>query len=151
MYDDRIEHQIVVLQKNWELIQDIIKNLGEKSLKLKAWSLTIWWAVISYAFTVKQPILVMYLVFFLIIVFLIDATQRITEEKFLLRSNEIEKGLTALTLGDKSSTLGLIISTNVEIPNLRDFGKLLSMKRFAFWFPYISFEILTLYVYFIVF
>jgi len=134
-----------LLVKNWEIVQGIIKTLGERSWKIKAWGVTVWWAVIGYATSSDRLDLVFYLLTFIAIVFVIDGSVRLIEEKFLERTHEIEKALSALAAGDIESLNISEISTNVQLPTT-DLGSLLTLRRFSFWLPYLSLAILTLIV-----
>ena len=94
-----------LLEKNWEIVQAIIATLGERSWKIKAWGLTVWWAVLGYSATSKLTGLPLYLLGYLAVVFVMDCSVRVTQERFLDRSHEIEKALTAYSAGDDDGLL----------------------------------------------
>ncbi len=82
MSSDATERQVTLLRKNWEIVQGIIKGLGERGWKIRSWALTIWWAVVAYAVTSNHPQLILYLLAFVLIIFLIDVPGRLTENGF---------------------------------------------------------------------
>lgn len=149
MKSDLVEQQISLLVKNWDMIHDIIKNYGERTWKLRSWAVTVWWAVIGYTVTSKQPQLLLYLLVFIIIVFLTEVPWRLIEERFLIRANNIEKLLTRFAVGDEEASNEYIISTNIDIPGLQDVKLLLTPKRLTFWGPYAALFILTIYAWLI--
>jgi hypothetical protein len=132
-----------LLLKNWELVQDIIKTLGDRSWQVKAWGVTVWWAVLGYAVSADKPLLLWYLLVFIGIVLSIDITVRLTEEKFFEHTKAIEGALTAIAVGDTQSRAAQPIGTSVSRPQLRDLPNLFSFRRVGFWFPYLALTVTT--------
>ena len=143
MPGDDLQIQRDLLVKNWELIQKILESLSERSWKVKAWGVTIWWAVVGYATTKNHPELLIYLLVFVGLVFVIDASGRSLEESLLARNYEIEKALNAAAAGDRASLAAATITTDVNVAELGRLDDLFRRRRLGFWLPYVALALMT--------
>jgi hypothetical protein len=129
-------------------VQNILGRLTTFSWKLKAGALTLWWAVIAYGTLHQEAALILCVLALVPVVFVFDLSLRLAEEKFLLKSVEIEKALTAFVRGDKDSISRLGISTNIDQELGGFFLLILNWKRFRFWLPYVLVFMVTLGLWF---
>jgi hypothetical protein len=134
-----------LLIKNWEIVQKIIKIQGDRSWKLRTGAVIVWWTVIGFAYSQKIPAILFHLVLFVVIVFAVDAVTKVTEEKFMRLSRDIEGALTAYANRDYSRSSSQEISTNSEAFRFEDLGLFVSRKRIGFWFPYLATIAVTLW------
>jgi len=104
--------------------------------KIKAWGLTVWMAALSYSAESGREYLALCLVGYVAGVFIMDGSVRMMEDRFISRSKEIEKVLSACAAGDYAGVTECQISTNVPLAGLDQIRKLLSLKRSSFWMPY---------------
>jgi hypothetical protein len=143
MSDEDMTAVAGLLQRNWEIVQEIIKGLGERTWALRGWAATLWWAVVGYGVTHGSEPLLFALFPFIGVVFAVDCTLKVTQEAFLQRSVELEGYLTAYCVRDLDRLKEAKISTNVAGPTLDEMKGLLRWARVGFWSPYIATALLT--------
>ncbi|WP_139433215.1 hypothetical protein [Aeromonas veronii] len=141
-----VENQVNILLKSWETLQMLSKSNSESAWNLRAWGLSLWSALIAYAYTSHTPQLITISIVLLITVFFIELAIRQIQYQFIKKSIEIEHSINSLLVGDRLTLPSSGISTNISTPSLNDLLKLLTLKRWLIWFPYLlllSFSILA--------
>ncbi|MFQ1770421.1 hypothetical protein ACK37C_06405 [Aeromonas veronii] len=130
------ETQVNILLKSWETLQMLAKSNGESAWNLRAWGLSVWSALIAYAYTSKTPELINISIVLLVSVFLIELAIRQIQYQFITKSIRIEKTINSLLIGDALELPENGISTNIDTPSIQELIKLLALKRWLIWFPY---------------
>ncbi len=130
------ESQLEILIKAWETMQALAKGNGETAWRIRAWGVSVWSALMTYAYKHHSPEIIYIAIITLAVLFLIEAAVKQLQYKFIQRSIEIEFSLKSILEGGEFMLPDNGISTNIEIPNLKDFIDLFQLKRWIFWFPY---------------
>ena len=133
-----------ILIKGWETVQSLAKGNGESAWRLRAWGISVWAALIAYSYTSRKPEIIILAVVTLVAVLLIELAIRQIQYQYIAKSIEIEKSINSILVGDEPSIPECGISTNIDTPSLLDFFKLLTVKRWLIWFPYILLIVFSL-------
>ncbi len=129
--------QLQVLIKAYETCQDLAKSNAESSWAVRSWGLGIWAALIAYAFDKNAPAITAVSGIVLVCVFFVELAIRQIQYAFIRRALEIEDSLNDVLVGGSVRLPESGVSTNVETPTVRDLLRLLSVKRWLIWFPYL--------------
>lgn len=132
------ETDVNILLKSWEILQNLSKSNGETAWKIKSWGVTVWSALMAYAFKENTPEIAFVSILFTIIIFIIEVAVRRIQYNFIQQSIEIEESINSILTKNPDLILPPRgISTNIDTPEIKDIFKLLTPKRFLFWFPYV--------------
>jgi hypothetical protein len=131
------EFQLEILIKAWETMQTLAKGNGETAWRIRAWAVTLWSAMMAYAYQNHSPAIIYIAIVALVVLFFIEAAVRQIQYKFIQKSLEIESSLKSILEGDKFVLPDNGITTNIENPALISFLNLFQIKRWIFWFPYL--------------
>ena len=134
---DANESQLEILIKAWETMQALAKGNGETAWRVRAWGVSLWSALMAYAYKHHSPEIIYVAILALAILFFIEAAVKQLQYKFIQRSIEIESSLKSILEGGEFELPDNGISTNIDVPNLTDFFGLFQLKRWIFWFPYL--------------
>lgn len=129
-------NDVPILLKGWEIVQAIAKSNGESAWNMRAWGISVWCALMAYAYTSRHSELFTIALLLVVVVFLIELAIRQVQYKFIDKSVEIERCITAILVGDDPDLPPNGISTNISIPSMMDLRNLLSIKRWLIWLPY---------------
>lgn len=140
MNDTKIE----ILIKSWEIFQNLSKGFGENSWKIRTMGVGFWATVVAYGY--KEDNVTMYYVAIgiLLIFHLMECGTKIMQNKYIMKSIEIEKSINDILDDAFLKTPKNGISTNISNPNMKDFFSLYTYKRWMFWFPYLVLLILSI-------
>lgn len=126
-----------ILLKAWELTQSIAKNNAETAWKVRMWGITIWGALLSYAFTHHTKTVLVISVIILIPIFIFECGIRIIEYKMIKRSHEIESSLNTFLEGSELVLPDEGIKINISETCFEDFkNEIFLSKRWLIWGPY---------------
>ena len=126
-----------ILIKGWETIQSLAKSNADAAWNLRAWGISVWSALVAYAYTSQKHEVIFVALMTLIAVFFVELAVRQIQYKYIEKSIQIENSINAILLGELPQIPAGGISTNIETPNIVDLIKLLSLKRWLIWFPYL--------------
>lgn len=131
------QNEINILLKSWETLQLLAKGNGESAWKIKSWGITVWGALVAYSFK-EHDIGITYIsILVLAVTLIIELSIRCIQYKYIARSIEIEISLNDILVGDDPRLPEKGVSTNLDIPELKDLINLFSLKRWLIWFPYL--------------
>lgn len=133
-----------ILLKAWELTQSIAKTNAETAWKVRMWGITIWGALLSYAYTNNSFSVIMISFIILLPVFIFECGIRIIEYKMISFSHDIEKSLNELLVGSDLNLPEEGIKINITETRLKDFKKILTLKRWLIWGPYFCLALISL-------
>jgi hypothetical protein len=136
-------HQVDILLKAWETMQSLAKGNGETAWRIRAWSVSLWSALMAYSYKHQSSQIVIVAIVALSVFFLIEAAVKQVQYKFIQRSLEIELSLSTILENGDLQLPDNSISTNIEVPDMRDFIALFGLKRWIFWFPYLLLSIFS--------
>jgi len=140
-----MSHEKDILLKAWELTQSVAKNNAETAWKVRMWGITIWGALMSYAFTNQSKTIVVISVIILIPIFLFECGIRIIEYKMIERSHEIESSLNTFLEGSELYLPDEGIKINISETSFEDFRKEIFLgKRWLVWGPYCCLLVVSL-------
>jgi hypothetical protein len=126
-----------ILLKAWEMLQGLAKSNGESAWNVRAWAVSVWAALVAYAYKSDRPQIVVVAIVQLVACFVVELGIRQVQYRFIQKSIAIERALNSYWAGDKAQLPDTGVSTNLETPTLEDIGNLLSPKRWLIWFPYV--------------
>ncbi len=126
-----------ILIKGWDRFQELAKSNGESAWKIRAWGIGVWSALIAFSYTSQKIQLAVVAQFVLAVVLLVEMTVRQIQYAYIAKSIEIEASINAILVGESPNLPENGISTNFNVPTVRDFLKLLRPKRWLIWFPYV--------------
>ncbi len=129
--------QLQVLTKAYETCQDLAKSNAEACWSVRSWGLGIWAALVAYAFDKDTPAIMVVAGIVLVFIFFMELAIRQVQYAFIRRALEIEDSLNDVLVGGSVRLPASGVSTNIETPTLGDLGRLLSVKRWLVWFPYL--------------
>lgn len=140
-----MSHEKDILLKAWELTQSIAKNNAETAWKVRMWGITIWAALLSFAFTNHNATISLVSIIVLLPILIFECGIRIIEYKMIERSHEIESSLN--TFLEKSELIlpDEGIKINITETSLKDFGDILIFKRWLIWGPYVSLALISFF------
>ncbi len=141
---------IDVLLKSWELTQNIAKNNAETAWKVRMWGVTIWSALIAYAFNNNSVEIVLLSGFILIPIAWFEFGIRTVEYKLISRSHEIEESINNLLLKGEFIPPTEGVKIKIEPTKLSDYLSLLNKKRWLVWGPYLALLVSSVLVFFVV-
>lgn len=133
-----------ILIKGWETLQSLAKSNGESAWNLRAWGISVWSALLAYAYTSDKAGIVIVAMFSLLAVFFVELAIRQIQYQYIEKSLAIEKCINAVLVGDEPSIPDGGISTNIDTPTICGFCKLLILKRWLIWFPYLLLAVFSL-------
>ncbi|MFW9331739.1 hypothetical protein ACN6AX_00720 [Paenibacillus polymyxa] len=131
------ENRINVLIKAWETYQNLSKGFAENSWKIRTTGIGFWAAIMAYGYKNNDSTVFIFAILIMIMFFFLEAGMRRLQNKYIQKSIEIEKTINDYLVGDELILPNDGISTNISNPTLKDFFKLLKLKRWMFWFPYL--------------
>ncbi len=132
------ENQINILIKAWEMYQNLAKGLGESSWKIKTIGIGFWSAIVAYSYKENDNNIYFLSILIVILFFFIESGMRRLQYKYIEKSIEIEKSINDYLVEEDEIRLpSKGITTNVEVPDCKDFFNLFRLKRWIFWFPYL--------------
>jgi len=134
-----------LLTKGWEVAQSLARSNGESAWNIRAWGVSVWCALVAYAYTSGKKEIFVVAVVLLVVVFLIELGIRQVQYKFIEKSIQIEKSINQILLGAEPIPPEGGISTNIPIPSIRDMVALLTIRRWLIWLPYGLLLVFTLY------
>jgi hypothetical protein len=143
MPDQQQDLQIVL--KVWEMCHGIAKSSGETAWSVRSWGVSIWSALIAYAFTAKIPALTWVAFVVLMSLLVIEIAIRQIQYSYIKRSLELEDALNDVLAGSEMRIIDHGASTNIDTPTFRDFLELLKIKRWLIWFPYLLLALFTFF------
>lgn len=126
-----------ILIKAWEVVQALAKSNAESAWQIRAWGLSVWAALMAYGYSNDKSEIFVVAIVLLVVVFLMELSVRQIQYKFIERSLEIESCINSLLVGDGWCLPAKGISTEIDTPNLYDFFRLLIIKRWLIWMPYL--------------
>jgi hypothetical protein len=132
------ESQLAILLKAWETMQGLAKGNGETAWRVRAWGISMWAALLAYAYQNKSPQVIYLAIVAVVVLFFLEAAAKQIQYKFIQRSIEIESSLDSIIKGGEFELPDNGISTDISIPTPLDFLQLFQLKRWAFWFPYLA-------------
>lgn len=132
--DDKI---IQVLIKAWETFQNLSKGFGENAWKIRTMGIGFWAAIVAYGYKNKNESMYMIAIMIILIFLLLEAGMRVLQNKYIEKSIEMEKSINDYLVGAEIQIPNDGISTNVLTPTLIDLLRLLQLKRWMFWLPYL--------------
>lgn len=133
-----------ILIKGWETLQSLAKSNGESAWNLRAWGISVWSALLAYAYTSTKGEIVVVAIVTLLAVFLIELAIRQIQYQYIEKSLAIEKSINSVLVGEEPSIPDGGISTNIDTPTIRGLFKLLILKRWLIWFPYLLLTVFSL-------
>ncbi|WNQ12069.1 hypothetical protein MJA45_03125 [Paenibacillus aurantius] len=137
------EDRIPLIIKAWETYQNLSKGFGENAWKVRTAGIGFWGAIIAYWYK-NNDFTVYYISFLtLLMFFILEAGMRQLQQTYIQKSIELEKTINDYLVGDVIQLPSDGISTNISTPSLRDYFKLLRLKRWQFWLPYLLLVIST--------
>lgn len=133
-----------ILLKAWELIQSIAKNNAETAWKVRMWGITIWGALLSYAYTNNSHSVIVISFLILFPIFIFECGIRVIEYKMISFSHEIENSLNTLLVGSDLHLPDEGIKINITETSIVDLKKILTLKRWLIWGPYVCLALVSL-------
>ncbi|MHA6312310.1 hypothetical protein ACX3P5_13820 [Pantoea sp. S-LA4] len=133
-----------ILLKAWELTQSIAKNNAETAWKVRMWGITIWGALLSYAYTNNSHSVIVISFLILFPIFIFECGIRVIEYKMISFSHEIENSLNTLLVGSDLHLPDEGIKINITETNIVDLKKILTLKRWLIWGPYVCLALVSL-------
>lgn len=133
-----------ILLKAWELTQSIAKNNAETAWKVRMWGITIWGALLSYAYTNNSHSVIVISFLILFPIFIFECGIRIIEYKMISFSHEIENSLNTLLEGSDLHLPDEGIKINITETSIVDLKKILTLKRWLIWGPYVCLALVSL-------
>ncbi|WP_262265074.1 hypothetical protein [Pantoea dispersa] len=133
-----------ILLKAWELTQSIAKNNAETAWKVRMWGITIWGALLSYAYTNNSHSVIVISFFILFPIFIFECGIRVIEYKMISFSHEIENSLNTLLVGSDLHLPDEGIKINITETSIVDLKKILTLKRWLIWGPYVCLALVSL-------
>ncbi len=135
-----------ILLKAWELTQSVAKNNAETAWKVRMWGITIWGALLSYAFTNHSTLIIAISIVILIPIFIFECGIRIIEYKMIERSHEIENSLNTFLEGSELHLPDEGIKINITETSFVDFrNESFLCKRWLIWGPYCCLAVVSLF------
>lgn len=137
---------IQILIKGWETLQSLAKANADSAWNLRAWGISVWSALVAYAYTSQKHEVVFVAIVTLISVFLVELAIRQIQYQYIKKSIAIERSINAILVGETPHLPEGGISTNIETPDWRDLMDLFRLKRWLIWLPYLllaSFSLLA--------
>lgn len=134
---DTNETQLTILIKAWETMQAIAKGNGETAWRIRAWGVSVWSALMAYAYKQHSIEIIYIAIVALVVLFFVEAAVKQLQYKFIQRSMDIELSLKSLLEGGDLQLPDNGISTNIGVPDIADLAALFQLKRWIFWFPYL--------------
>ncbi|WP_312041584.1 hypothetical protein [Erwinia sp.] len=133
-----------ILLKAWELTQSIAKNNAETAWKVRMWGITIWGALLSYAYTNNSHSVIVISFLILFPIFIFECGIRVIEYKMISFSHEIENSLNTLLVGSDLDLPDEGIKINITETSIVDLKKILTLKRWLIWGPYVCLALVSL-------
>ncbi|MEK9537292.1 hypothetical protein [Pantoea agglomerans] len=133
-----------ILLKAWELTQSIAKNNAETAWKVRMWGITIWGALLSYAYTNNSHSVIVISFLILFPIFIFECGIRVIEYKMISFSHEIENSLNTLLVGSDLHLPDEGIKINITETSIVDLKKILTLKRWLIWGPYVCLALVSL-------
>ncbi|PPC68818.1 hypothetical protein C1Y42_17900 [Pantoea sp. ICBG 985] len=133
-----------ILLKAWELTQSIAKNNAETAWKVRMWGITIWGALLSYAYTNNSHSVIVISFLILFPIFIFECGIRVIEYKMIYFSHEIENSLNTLLVGSDLHLPDEGIKINITETSIVDLKKILTLKRWLIWGPYVCLALVSL-------
>ena len=133
-----------ILLKAWELTQSIAKNNAETAWKVRMWGITIWGALLSYAYTNNSHSVIVISFIILFPIFIFECGIRVIEYKMIFFSHEIENSLNTLLVGSDLDLPDEGIKINITETSIVDLKKILTLKRWLIWGPYVCLALVSL-------
>ncbi|WP_312759081.1 hypothetical protein [Pantoea brenneri] len=133
-----------ILLKAWELTQSIAKNNAETAWKVRMWGITIWGALLSYAYTNNSHSVIVISFLILFPIFIFECGIRVIEYKMISFSHEIENSLNTLLVGSDLHLPDEGIKINITETSIVDLKKTLTLKRWLIWGPYVCLALVSL-------
>lgn len=130
------ERQVDILLKAWETMQGLAKGNAETAWRVRAWGVSLWAALMAYAYKNQAPEIIYLAIISLIVLFFIEASVKQIQYKFIQRALDIEDSLNSILENGDLQLPDHGVSTNLKTPDIVDFIALFQLKRWIFWFPY---------------
>lgn len=138
------DKQIDILKSSWEMYQNLAKGFAENCWKIKTVGIGFWSAIISYGYKNNNILMFYFSIFIVIIFFLMESGMRRLQYKYISKSIQVEKTINDFLVGAEPILPEDGISTNIDVPSIKDFLNLLRLRRWMFWSPYLSLLIISI-------
>lgn len=137
------DKQIDVLKSAWEMYQKLSTGFAENCWKIRSVGIGFWSAIIAYGYKQNDKLPYYFSILIAFIFFFMESGMRRIQNKYILKSIEIEKSINDFLVGTDPKLPNNGISTNIEIPSFSDFLDLLRLRRWMFWLPYLTLFIIS--------
>lgn len=142
------DKQKEILIEAWKMYQNLAKNFGENSWKIKTLIIGFWSTIIAYGYKNSDEVIYLFSILIVIMFFFIDWGMKTVQYKYINKSIEIEKGINDyLSNSDNLRIPNNGVSTNIETIKIKDYLSLLKFKRWRFWSLYLCMIIISISIF----